>query len=603
MTAKEEYEALLAAMSDDAKQDLNDIPLKDLPLDTFQLNSMLTTLPKITVEKHGNLLGKFVKLNTLLHATSPQIALDDSRRTKSEVALDLAKAACAELFTDQYGKAYAVIRVNSHTETIALQSQKFRSWIAKLYHDKKNRGTLSSEDLTAALNVLKAEAQFDGIQRHLDLRVASMPNEENALYYDLTNDKWECVRITKDGWSVQAAPVLFTRYANHRPQAYPAKDYPADILDQFMQLFNVSDEENRLLLKCYMISLFIPNIAKPALMLYGQQGSAKSTLQELIKMVVDPSLMKTLSFPKDTQELTQKLSHNYVAYFDNISEIPDWISNDLCKAVSGSGFSKRALYTDDDDVIYSFQRCIGFNGINLGATKADLLDRGVIIQLERIPKDRRKKDKAIWEQFERIRPHLLGFIMDTLAKVLQRQGEVVLQAPERMADFTECGELIARCIGYPENRFLVAYSKNIGLQTEEVLESNPVGAALMSAINDGAPCGDCESCTVKKFKHCSDRQKLTDWSGTAGDLLAILNRVAQELNITVNSRAWPKAPNALSRSINEVATNLKEIGIAVTRKQTAAKRIIEIRQISSQPSLSSFWNKQVQNERESASET
>ena len=44
-----------------------------------------------------------------------------------------------------------------------------------------------------------------------------------------------------------------------------------------------------------------------------------------------------------------------------------------------AGFSKRQLYTDDDDIIYHFRRCIGFNGINLRATKADLLDRAIII--------------------------------------------------------------------------------------------------------------------------------------------------------------------------------------------------------------------------------
>ncbi len=116
-------------------------------------------------------------------------------------------------------------------------------------------------------------------------------------------------------------------------------------------------------------------------MLHGEQGSAKSTLQELIKMLVDPSSILTLTFPRDINELVQKLSHNYIAYFDNMSNIPEWISDQLCRAVTGSGFSKRELYSDDDDIIYNFKRCIGLNGINLAATKADLLDRGIIIEL------------------------------------------------------------------------------------------------------------------------------------------------------------------------------------------------------------------------------
>ena len=87
--------------------------------------------------------------------------------------------------------------------------------------------------------------------------------------------------------------------------------------------------------------------------------------------------------------------------------------------MTGSGFSKRQLYTDDDDIIYSFKRCIGFNGINLGATKADLLDRGLIIHLEQIPEEKRRKIKDIWNDFNEIKPQLLGYIFDILVKVLK----------------------------------------------------------------------------------------------------------------------------------------------------------------------------------------
>jgi hypothetical protein len=180
---------------------------------------------------------------------------------------------------------------------------------------------------------------------------------------------------------------VFRRYSNQQIQPYPSLQFPPYIFDQFLKLLNVKDEDNKLLLKCYIICLFIPEIPKPILMLHGEQGSAKSTLQELIKLLVDPSIVRTLSFPRDINELIQKLRHNYIAYFDNISVIPRWISDELCRAVTGSGFTKRQLFTDDDDIIYNFKRCIGFNGISLGATKADLLDRGLIIHLERIPKE------------------------------------------------------------------------------------------------------------------------------------------------------------------------------------------------------------------------
>ena len=106
-----------------------------------------------------------------------------------------------------------------------------------------------------------------------------------------------------------------------------------------MNLLNVKPGK-RLILKCYIISLFIPGISKAVLMVHGEQGSAKSMLEELIKMLVDPDIVKTFSFPKDLAELIQQLSHNALVYYDNLSRIPGWISDLLCRATTGSGFSK-----------------------------------------------------------------------------------------------------------------------------------------------------------------------------------------------------------------------------------------------------------------------
>ena len=58
-------------------------------------------------------------------------------------------------------------------------------------------------------------------------------------------------------------------------------------------------------------------------------------------MLVDPSPVKTFSFPRDVNEFIQQLAHNFVTAYDNISVIRDWVSDLLCRAITGSGFSKR----------------------------------------------------------------------------------------------------------------------------------------------------------------------------------------------------------------------------------------------------------------------
>jgi hypothetical protein len=129
-----------------------------------------------------------------------------------------------------------------------------------------------------------------------------------------------------------------------------------------------------------------------------------------------------------------------------------------------------------------------------------------------------------------------------------------------MADFAEVAEIIARCMGYPDNKFLAAYYTNIGLQTEQALEASPIAASIIKFMDSRI-----------------------GWIGTATELLNELESVAESLKInTKSNRLWPSAPNSLSRRLNEVKTNLREVGITIERlvDTTTNTRKIEIRKIS-----------------------
>lgn len=172
--------------------------------------------------------------------------------------------------------------------------------------------------------------------------------------------------------------------------------------------------------------------------------------------------------------------------FDNVSKISEVSSDQLCRPVTGSGFSKRGLWTDDDDFIYNMKRAVGYNGINVAATKADLLDRILNIQLKPIDRRQRRKLKSLQKDLEQILPYLLGYIFDVIVKVLGRIGEVKLDELPRMADFAEVGELIARCLDYKEGRFTEVYNANIGFTNEEAINASPVATAIIHLMNTQA---------------------------------------------------------------------------------------------------------------------
>ena len=496
-------------------------------------------------------------------------------------ALNMVKKMTVELFLDEVKKPFIAIKREDHTETIPIDSKTFTDWLTgKFYFYHKNKNdkkspselgdydsdnhnhndtvevarVLNNDEVSKVQSILTFETNNIAKIKKLYLRAASFIDtgpladpDTNTVYYDLCNPKWQIVKITQNGWSIENnyPQILFKRHIIMNPQVEPKRDYPEDILERFMKLTNVyNDESNKLLAKVYIVSLFLlADLPKPIMIPHGTQGSGKSTFQEFVKQTVDPAAALITAFPRDLAELVQQLSHTYLTFFDNVSEITQLNSDALCRAVTGSGFTKRGLYSNDEDFIYNMKRAVGFNGINITATKPDLLERILNLHLQPIDKRKRRKIKDLQNEFEIILPQLLGYIFDTIAIVLRRICEVKLEELPRMADFAEMGELIARCLGYPEGKFTETYNNNIGFTNEEAIESNPIATAIINLMNINPT-----------------------WIGKASDLKITLDELVsskKDLASMMHTQQWPKTPRALVERVNEVIPNLKEIGVVI----------------------------------------
>lgn len=508
------------------------------------------------------------------------------------------------LFKDQFGEPFVYLKINekdeNHYEIMPLSGNRFENYLIKIFYESEHKIIPSKEIRNNIVDYLRAKVEFRNTVRPLELRIAKLNDDDYTFYYDLIDGKGQIIKITSDGWSIMKnPPILFRRYKHQAEQTLPLsisfnensnneRDLDIDILDRFIGLLNIHDLDTILLLKCYIISLFIPDISKAVLILQGEHGSGKSSFHQLIKMLVDPSAITTMTFPKEINELIQILSHNQIVYFDNISILQDWISDQLCRAVTGSSFSRRRLYTDDEDIIYRFKRAIGINGINLVATKPDLLDRSIIISLERIQKERNRSQIEILKEFETFKPQLLGYIFDILVKVLQikKAGGIKLNGRNRMADWEEYCEIISRCLGYTENEFLRVYQKNIHIQIDEAIEASPLSTVI-----------------IKFIEHNNNISNQETLDFTATELLEKLEEFAiSEMRLTniKTIKSWPKSPNVLSNRLNSIKTLLREKGIEIERykdsNKTRDRKIRIYRILSSMPSISSDECNFIQNQ-------
>lgn len=479
------------------------------------------------------------EINNENHNEAEAEAKTDNR-TSSVLALLIAiQESGVELFHDQYKDTY-IARYGDGSSAAKINSKVTKLWLIEYAYT--NLKTIPSTDtVNRAIQSLSARAYFAGTQYPLEVR--SVHNTD-GLWYDLGE---RAVHITKNGWEIPYdVPLVFRRFPHQKKQVRPILGGKIQLL---LKYINITNKQDQLLFLVYVIAAFIPEFPHPLLILHGAQGAGKTTPMRVMKELIDPSELSGLSAPKNIEGFVQTISHHSFIFYDNLSTMPEWFSDALARAATGDSFSKRELYTDDDDVIYRFQKIIALNGINQVVYKSDLLDRSILLNLERIsPKDR-KESQVFWAEFELDRPLILGAIFDVLAKALVLYPTVKLDKLPRMADFARWGYAIAEASGYSGEAFIEAYSCNIAVQHDEAIEANPAAQAIMEFMRD---------CDI--------------WKGTPAELYNLLTPIAFRLQI-IQSRGWPKDAARLGRALTLIAPNLLAKDIELERSRSRDRLI------------------------------
>jgi len=472
---------------------------------------------------------------------------DDKEKDIRE-AKGMLEKGIAELFTDQDGTPYVTIKNKNHLENWHIQSRQFTNFITKNVYEKT--GKPPSKNIISSLqNIYSAKAMFEGKKYDVFLRVAYL---DNSVYVDIGDSDWNILKISLEGIQIIQEPVVkFKRFRHMKPLIF---DLNAEIEDINLILKHIplQDEEDKILFKAYLPLLFLEKIPTTILILYGPQGSGKSMSLKFTRSLVDPSSLGMLSLGKDLKELVQQVGHHYLAYYDNVSYISKNFSDFFCRVVTGEGYSKRELYSDDEDIIYNYRRKVAINGINLPGQEADFLDRCLTIHLARINKKFRKTEEDLWASFEIDRPKITGAILKIVQKTLQKIKEIKVGYLPRMADYAKWGEAISQVLGEEPERFTNIYFNKIDKLNKEALEANPVGLCIAELMDN-----------------------YDTWGGTPTELLDILTPIAVTLKIDKNPQ-WPKGSQVLTRKINEISSNLEDEGIKFEFGHTGKRRFIKL---------------------------
>jgi hypothetical protein len=374
---------------------------------------------------------------------------------------------------------------------------------------------------------------------------------EGVLYYELRPGK--VVRVGAGGWTFEAnPPVLFRRYVNLKALPDPEAGGSLELLDE---LVNLKSERDRRLFKAYLATLPLEHVGRPIFNASGAMGSGKTTIGRVVKRTWDPTAPETVRF--DPRDFLQKAMHAYIVMLDNQNTIPEWAADTLCRLVTGEADSKRRLYTDDEDVIIELRRPAILNGINVPTERGDVLDRSLVVELERIPDAERRTEEELWERFEAEHPKMMGVFFDILTRAIALKPSIKLSRRPRLADWGEYAAAVCEVMGWGGDTFLEDWDEVVRVQNQATLDGSPVAQAIIKFMEDKE-----------------------EYTATSSEMHSKLKVAAAQLGVDVErDKAWLKSARWLWRRIKEVLSLLVAAGIETFRTEDKSGTKITLRRI------------------------
>lgn len=434
------------------------------------------------------------------------------------------------------GRPYAVA-IDGPNLALPLRGKSgVRQRLARLYADTYEGDVASQSALADAMTVLEGLAE-DNDPVPVHLRVGSVP--DGQVVVDLGSADGRAVAVCAGRWEVvDRSPVLFRRSGAMAPMPVPVRESGG--LARFHELLNM-DESAFHQMVAWMAAAWLPDIPHPILTCKGEQGTGKSKAAQMVINLIDPSPAPKRSQPRDEKAWSRQAFTSWALCLDNVSNIPRWLSDTLCKAVTGDGVVDRALFTDDDVVVLSFKRVLAMTTIDAGALAGDLAERVLLVDLQLIGDTRRRSEEELDAAYSAARPAVLGALLDLLARVLEVLPSVRLDSMPRMADFARVLAAVDQVTGWQTLPDYLAASSNVA---SDALEGDPFGTAVAALVEQAGT-----------------------WTGTAGQLLEQLQPPGG-----VRPKDWPPDPTRAGGQVKRLAPLLRSIGITVDDTQRSRDR-------------------------------
>ncbi|MFW0774368.1 hypothetical protein ACLRGI_14485 [Paenarthrobacter nitroguajacolicus] len=458
---------------------------------------------------------------TLLQAR-PRDSPKAEKKSTSQQLVELARDKY-NFGIDTDGKAFGFRKGRHVVRPLTGSKRSVRQEVGGLFYRATGRPP-SQNALTDGNGVLEYEAQEQGEPVRQATRAAR--TNDGELFVDIGNQSEQVLHVTSEGWEVLDGdadiPVLFRRTNLTYTLPIPEAGGDMSLLWEFV---NMPGEADRALIIGWLVAAHIlVGLPCPILAILGEQGTAKTTSARRLFSLIDPTSAIVRRPPQDSDSFLHAVHHSRGCVFDNLSSIPRWLSDSMCRFVTGEADVDRSLYTDGDARVIEVQGVMGFTSIDVGALAGDLAERCVWGDLKVILASQRRSERELNAAWDEAYPSMFGGLMDLVVMTLKALPDVHLVEKPRMADFAE---VLAALDLATDSRALEHYKRAHESVAADIVDTDKFLGAISSKITQR-------------------------WAGTGKELYRLLPRPSDD-------KYWPEE-RGVSGKLRRSAPDLRKSG-------------------------------------------
>ena len=442
-----------------------------------------------------------------------------------QAAALLYHARAATPFTSQDGQPCASVPASLDSRhVLPIRSAAFRDWLTAAFYDEFEVAP-SLAALRAVLRALEARARYGEFPvQKLDHRVGfeGDPFAPSKVILDLANSSGQVLEIDSQAWRIRdnmqhSFRQSITTLALPPPTPPPEENPDANrqALDHFARLFLLGDRE-RARVFAWLVGALRPAGPYPILVIEGPVASGKTLLARALRALIDPSQVLIWRLPERDEQLLIFAFENWILAFDDVYRFSSKIAETLGAISSGD-----ALRIPQPDLRETLEIEVA-RPIILVAPRDEAQPAWTPLRafshrtltIQRSPIRHPHPERALWSEFEGLRPALLAALAYAVVSALRRVRDIDLTNVARFPDTAVWCAAAAPALGLTEKAAVHAVTDTAATW----LGADPLRDALRTLLAPGAV-----------------------WTGDASLLLNQLRTAAPRATLPANPRGLAQA--------------------------------------------------------------